>query len=269
VQVFLKNSAVKARSSFARCTDAFVLAIALTAVFISGYINANEVSNVRVWQAPDNIRIVFDLKGPVQHQIFELKDPDRVVVDLKDIDVKTDLSRLDIEGSSINTVRGAKYNETDYRIVFDLQKTLKPQSFVLPPNDKYGHRLVIDLFEKTKEVVKTEKDLAPQVGNKGRTVVVAIDAGHGGEDPGASGPRGIKEKVIVLQIARALEKRLKKTQGMTPVLTRSGDYYLSLTDRPRLAKKKHNADIFIFQLGYNSLNVFYRYRVNSCKRLIK
>lgn len=205
----------------------------------------NEVSSIRVWQAPDNTRIVFDLKGPVQHQIFSLKDPDRLVVDLLNIDVKTDLSRMDISGSFINSVRGAKQNEKDYRIVFDLQKTLKPQSFVLPPNAQYGHRLVIDLIEKSKETVKTEKDLAPQVGRKGRTVIVAIDAGHGGEDPGASGPRGIKEKEIVLQISKALEKRLKKTKGITPVLTRTGDYFLSLTERPRIAKKEHNADIFI------------------------
>jgi N-acetylmuramoyl-L-alanine amidase len=215
-------------------------------VCCSAFVEANnEVSGVRVWQAPDNTRIVFDLKGPVQHQVFVLAGPDRLVVDLQNIDVKTDVSNLDIKGSFINSVRGAKQNDKDYRIVFDLKKTLKPQSFVLPPNEQYGHRLVIDLIEKTKDVVKTEKDLAPQVERKGRKVIVAIDAGHGGEDPGASGPKGIKEKEIVLQISRALEKRLKKTQGITPVLTRTGDYYLSLTERPRLARKKHNADIFI------------------------
>lgn len=205
----------------------------------------NEVTSVRLWQAPDNTRIVFDLKGPVDHQIFSLQAPDRLVVDLQNIVMKSNISELELKSSQIASVRGAVKDNTDYRIVFDLKTPLKPQSFVLPPNAQYGHRLVIDLYEKSKSVVKTEKDLAPQTGRKGREVVIAIDAGHGGEDPGAIGPKNIREKDVVLQISKALEKRLKKSKGIKPVLTRTGDYYLSLSERPKLAKKKYNADIFI------------------------
>jgi N-acetylmuramoyl-L-alanine amidase len=218
----------------------------LVLVFSSGLSFAqNEVSSVRLWQAPDNTRIVFDLKAPVDHQIFSLKDPDRLVVDLQKIKVKTDVSKLGLKASKIKSIRGAVHNKHDYRMVFDLQAPLKPQSFVLPPNEQYGHRLVIDLKGKSKSVVKTEKDLAPKSKGRGRTVVVAIDAGHGGEDPGALGPNGLKEKVVVLQISKAIYKSLKKTRGIKPVLTRTGDYFLSLSERPKLAKKKHNADIFI------------------------
>lgn len=235
------------RFSFFKPKSYFCIAtIFLPLIFISPTIfAANEVSSVRLWAAPDSTRIVFDLKAPVDHQIFSLQAPDRLVIDLQNIVVKSDLSQLELKDSPIASIRGAVKDETDYRIVFDLKSPLKPQSFVLPPNEQYGHRLVIDLYEKTKTVVRTEKDLAPQSGRKGRDVVIAIDAGHGGEDPGASGPRNLKEKDVVLEIAKTLEKRLKKTKGIKPVLTRTGDYYLSLSERPRLAKKKYNADIFI------------------------
>jgi N-acetylmuramoyl-L-alanine amidase len=205
----------------------------------------NEVSTVRMWHAPDNTRIVFDLKAPVEHQIFSLQSPDRLVIDLKNIVVKTDVSKLELKDSQINLIRGAVKDTTDYRIVLDLKSVLTPQSFVLPPNEKYGHRLVIDLFYKAKTVVKTEKELAPQSGRGARDVVIAIDAGHGGEDPGAIGPRKEKEKEIVLQIAKKLQNRLKKNKGINPVLIRTGDYYLSLSERPKIAKKKYNADIFL------------------------
>lgn len=204
----------------------------------------NAVSNVRLWQSPDHTRIVFDLNAPVFHEIFSLKAPDRLVVDLQNIDVKADVSSMPLKGAPINSIRGAAQKNGDYRIVFDLKASLKPQSFVLPPNEKYGHRLVVDLYEKSKSVVKTEKNITGAK-RRSRQVIVAIDAGHGGEDPGASGSRGTKEKVVVLQIAKALHRSLKNTKGIKPYLTRKGDYYLSLSERPRLAKKKYNADIFI------------------------
>src|SRR5690606_14918577 len=112
------------------------------------------------------------------------------------------------------SIRGAVKDERHYRMVFDLLSPLKPQSFVLPPNAQYGHRLVIDLKDKSESVVRTEKDLAPQVGRFARDVVVAIDAGHGGEDPGALGPHGLREKDVVLQIAKNLQKRLNKEKGI-------------------------------------------------------
>ncbi len=218
-----------------------ILILLLTSPLVSAQ---NEVSSLRLWESPTNTRIVFDLKAPVEHQIFSLKDPDRLVVDLKNIKINEDLSQLAQKGSKITSVRGAPKENQDFRIVFDLKSPLKPQSFVLPPNEKYGHRLVIDLKDNLKSVVKVEKDIAPKT-RRGRTVIVAIDAGHGGEDPGASGPGGLREKDIVLQIAKTLYKRLKKTRGIKPVLVRTGDYYLSLSERPNLAKKKHKADIFI------------------------
>jgi N-acetylmuramoyl-L-alanine amidase len=233
-----------------RQTTTLQIRLLLILVSIFGFYSqvafaANEVSSVRVWPSPSKTRIVFDLKGPVDHQIFTLKNPDRLVVDLQKIVVDTDIDKLDLKNSKIGSIRGAVKDDVDFRIVFDLTTALKPQSFVLPPNAQYGHRLVIDLHEKSQSIIKTVKDLIPKTGRAGRTVVVAIDAGHGGEDPGASGPRNLKEKDVVLEISKTLYNRLKKTKGITPVLTRTGDYFLSLSERPKLAKKKHNADIFI------------------------
>jgi len=207
--------------------------------------NTNHVTGIRLWASPHSTRIVFDLKKPVEHKVFSLSSPHRTVIDLKNITVKANYSNLDLKASKILSIRGAVKNTQDYRFVLDLSTAMQVQSFVLAPNTKYGNRLVIDLKNPTEVKPKKEKDVLPQATGKARTVVVAIDAGHGGEDPGAIGPRGIKEKDIVLQIAKALYKRLKKTRGIKPVLVRTGDYYLSLSKRPKLAKKKYNADIFI------------------------
>jgi len=128
------------------------------------------------------------------------------------------------------------------RVVLDLKKQARAKSFLLAPNKHYGHRLVVDVYdEKQEQAVKVEKAPAP---GEYRDVVVAIDAGHGGEDPGAIGPRGTHEKKVVLQIARKLADAVNRELGMRAVLTRSGDYYLPLRKRIELARR-HKADLFI------------------------
>lgn len=212
---------------------------------------ATQVKGVRVWKAPDHTRFVFDLNKAVSHHVFTLDDPHRVVIDLKKSSAKKIFGTLDLGNTAVTQVRAAKQDNGNLRIVLDASQALQPKSFVLAPNQQYGHRLVLDLYDKSHQTVKTEQSVykpvatASSAGRRYRDIVVAIDAGHGGEDPGASGRNGTKEKTVVLQIARELANQLKREKGIRPVLIRDGDYYLKLDKRRRLASEKHNADMFI------------------------
>ncbi len=207
---------------------------------------AAEVHNVRVWIAPDHARLVFDLSAAVQHKLFTLKKPDRIVLDVADATLISDLQAVDLSGSPVSLMRsGSRNGGKDLRIVLDLKEHVKPKSFVLKPNDQYGNRLVVDLYrdvaseEPQKTAVASANDPATL-----RDIVIAIDAGHGGEDPGAIGPGRVKEKTVVLRIAQELNKLLQKEPGFKPKLTRDGDYYISLRSRTERARKM-NADMFV------------------------
>lgn len=199
------------------------------------------VLGVRMWEAPDNTRIVFDLSAPVDYQLFTLKNPDRIVVDIHNA-VLTPSATLPAPKSRVlQAVRSGRRGEVDARIVLDLSHSSRPKSFLLRPNAEYGHRLVIDLYPEdgAGEVVpKTIVESGP------RDIVVAIDAGHGGEDPGARGHDGTLEKDVVLGIARKLSALVEAETGMRPVMIRSGDYYLSLRQRIDKARA-HKADLFV------------------------
>ena len=205
-----------------------------------------DVIGVRMWPAPDNTRLVFDLSGPIEHSLFSLKNPDRIVVDLQNVRLRGQLPVADGKGSPIKGLRSAERNKNDLRIVLDASQTLRPKSFVLKPYGEHGHRLVLDLQHAKKKRVVAKSSREPIKGKKVklRDVVIAIDAGHGGEDPGARGYRGTQEKKVVLAVARKLEALVKKEPGMRPVMIRNGDYFLRLRDRMNKARKAR-ADIFI------------------------
>jgi len=207
-----------------------------------------EVIGVRLWPAPDHTRLVFDLSGPSEHSLFTLPDPDRIVIDLKNTGVRNELV-TDLVNSPVKSIRSGGRNGTDLRIVLDTKTTMKPKSFILKPYGEYGDRLVLDLYhvkdKKHKKAVKSARPIAKkQAKQKLRDVVIAIDAGHGGEDPGARGYRGTREKHVVLAIARRLKTLVDKEPGMRPVMIRDGDYYISLRGRVKKAREKR-ADIFI------------------------
>jgi len=234
---------------------AFVLMITCTFVavffFSSETKAATRVEGVRVWKAPDHTRLVFDLNKTVSHHVFTLKNPHRVVIDLKKSSTRKNLSKLSLANTPLSKIRVAEQENGSLRIVLDASRAMRPKSFVLAPNKKYGHRLVLDLYDTNRQTVKTEKNVYKSSYGKDarrggfRDVVVAIDAGHGGEDPGATGKNGTKEKDIVLQIARELSSQLKREKGIRPVLIRNGDYYLQLDKRRQIASDKYNADMFI------------------------
>lgn len=203
-----------------------------------------EVKNARLWPAPDHTRVVFDLGNEVRHSVFLLEGPDRLVLDLENTSLKYDLTQLDLADTQISRIRSAPRNRDDLRIVLDLKSVTKPRSFLLPPNDQYGHRLVVDLVDSAKEKAQAAPLLSDNSRSGKREIVVVIDAGHGGEDPGAIGPTGLTEKEVVLDIARELAQLVQAEPGYTARLTRDSDYYVGLRARTELARKS-SADIFV------------------------
>jgi len=194
--------------------------------------------------SPDNTRLVFDLNAPVEHSLFSLTNPNRIVIDIKDSRVSGALPSAAYNESRIKGIRYAKRGDNGLRVVLDLKNAVKPKSFVLKPHGAYGNRLVVDLFDaadKTKVVVKRP---VYKKTNEARDLIIAIDAGHGGEDPGAIGQRGTLEKDVVLHIAKELEKLVKRERGMKPLMIRTGDYYIGLKQRVKKAQIAQ-ADLFI------------------------
>ena len=108
---------------------------------------ATEIRSVRLWRAPDNTRLVFDLSGPVQHSVFTLAAPNRIVIDVNGAQLATRLDQLSLSNTPITGVRSAQRSPTDLRLVLDLSAGVTPKSFTLAPNQQYGHRLVVDLFD--------------------------------------------------------------------------------------------------------------------------
>ncbi|EKF75948.1 N-acetylmuramoyl-L-alanine amidase [Alcanivorax hongdengensis A-11-3] len=225
------------------------LVLALITLFWSGAVSAQAtIESVRLHRAPDHTRIVFDLPSPVDHRIDKLANPDRIVVDLMDATLDFDVSTLDYGDSPIANIRVGKHSDKT-RVVFDMKQAVRPRTNLLKPIDPHGWRLVVDLFDKdgsSAEPVKTVTRPEPKPQPTGdRPMIVAVDAGHGGEDPGAHGPSGTYEKNITLQIAKRLAAKINAAPGMKAELVRNGDYYVPLAERRTIARNKFNADVFI------------------------
>ncbi|PZW74186.1 MULTISPECIES: N-acetylmuramoyl-L-alanine amidase [unclassified Pseudomonas] len=243
-----------------------VVGLLLTAVTVDA-LAVTQVKSMRLWRAPDNTRLVFDLSGPVQHSVFTLSAPDRLVIDINGATLGAPLN-VSTSNTPITSVRSAQRTPTDLRVVVDLKKAVSPKSFTLAPNAQYGNRLVVDLYDQEADAIAASNPtppptpqppattpavpvtpaqpaikLPPAPSGK-RDIVVAIDAGHGGEDPGASGSRGQHEKDIVLDIAKELQRQINSEKGYRAELTRTGDYFIPLRKRTEIARKK-GADLFV------------------------
>lgn len=197
--------------------------------------NGLEVRDVRLWRAPDHTRIVFDLTAPAKHKLIALEKPDRIVVDLADTSLAASLKDVSIAATPIKRIRSGVRQGDDLRIVFDMNVSVKPRSFVLKANEQRGHRLVLDLYDTNSNTAAKPSVKKSVAGSAKRDIVIAIDAGHGGEDPGASGPGGLREKDVVLGIARQVHSMFKQESGFRPELLRTGDYYVGLRKRRDLA----------------------------------
>jgi N-acetylmuramoyl-L-alanine amidase len=206
---------------------------------------AARVEAIRAWSAPDQTRLVFDVTAPVEHKLFTLDNPGRLVIDLKKAVFRGVPPAPGSGDGFIARVRTGIRSGTDLRVVLDLKQAVRYKSFLLTPNDQYGHRLVIDIEAREDGAgarpIVTEAAVAA---GKPRDIVIAIDAGHGGEDPGALGRKGTREKDVVLAIARKLKEKVDAEPGMKGALVRKGDYYIPLRKRMAIAREQR-ADFFV------------------------
>jgi N-acetylmuramoyl-L-alanine amidase len=202
------------------------------------------IKGVRMSEQPDKTRVVFDLSGPVEHSLFVLHNPERIVLDLKGAQARGEIKVSGAQSPTVRSIRHAQRNLRDLRMVLDLRGGANPRSFVLKPTGKSGYRLVVDLHKNGKQVAPAPVITAKEAKQKKRDVIVAIDAGHGGRDPGAVGKRGTREKDIVLKVARKLNSEINRQQGMKAVMIRDRDTFMPLRDRIRKARN-HKADLFI------------------------
>jgi N-acetylmuramoyl-L-alanine amidase len=208
--------------------------------------SATQIRNARLWRSDDKLRLVFDLSGPVQYKTFSLSAPERLIIDLSGAGLSGDFSQLMLKGSGITSIRSGHFGKGDTRIVLDLAAPMQLNSFLLPPQDGQGHRLVLDLTSATQAPRSIATQPKPSVDRAPpkRDIIVVVDPGHGGKDPGAIGSKGQREKDVVLSIAQLLAKRLKREKGFDVKLVRNDDFFVPLRKRVEIAHK-HNADMFI------------------------
>lgn len=251
--------------------------------------SATQVVSARVWPAADYTRVTFESLKPIAHNVFALKNPERLVLDLEDVGIDATLTSLaDKVGANdpyVKSMRIGRFKANTVRLVFDLKTEVQPQAFVLAPVGEYGHRLVLDLYpvEPPDPLIafldrhraqadgtaaatapeaaraepgaeaRAEDDAKPAraepVASRSRPastrlITIAVDAGHGGEDPGARGRNGTNEKDVTLAIARKLKARIDREGNMRAVLIRDGDYYIPLSQRVQKARRV-NADLFV------------------------
>ena len=201
-----------------------------------------EVRDLRLWASPDSTRVVLDLSAEARYKLFTLANPDRVVVDLERASWNPTTLKLPTASGHVRSVRFGSPQTGTLRVVLDLAQKAEPRGFLTPPNESYGHRLVIDLGAAAAPRPLPMKP--PHAPSAQRDLVIAVDAGHGGEDPGAVGRGGTREKDITLRVARLLAERINAEPGMRAVLTRTGDYFVPLGERIRRARV-NQADMFI------------------------
>jgi N-acetylmuramoyl-L-alanine amidase len=223
---------------------AFRVVLAWILALVSIPALAADVTGFRVWTDPEKTRAVFDLDSRSEYKVFTLDSPPRVVIDLEKSTLSDPLKFVEEHAGIIDRMRHGKPDSHTLRLVMDLEKGADIKSFLLDPTGRYGHRLVVDLFPEGKAGRHAPTKQMADIQQLDRDVVIAIDAGHGGEDPGAQGKHRTREKDVVLAIARAMKKDIDARPGMRGVLIRDGDYYIPLRDRFERARR-HRADLFV------------------------
>jgi N-acetylmuramoyl-L-alanine amidase len=235
---------IKIKNTMNKNVVAYKVVSSILALFVSltAYAQAqSNITDIRISPSNDNTRIVVDISQQTSFSYFNLKSPRRLVVDLKDTDRKFNFSKVE---NSSNLIKKIRYSTpklaSDMRMVIELNKDINAQLFSLEPNADFGYRIVIDLKDPNPAPVVTST-AAPK---RDKDIIIVIDAGHGGVDPGSIGPKGTYEKNITLSISKMLEKRINEEPGLRAVMTRHGDYYISPNDRPDFATKE-NADLLV------------------------
>jgi N-acetylmuramoyl-L-alanine amidase len=283
----LKSPAARGGVRFRRRSrKLFLLALALAA-FAGGAVAADRISAVRIWPAQEYTRITIEADKPIRHELLLVKDPERLVLDLEDVDIasvqQAIAGKVLPDDPYIGQIRVGRYKPAVVRLVLDLKTEVKPQIFMVKPVGEYGHRLVLDVYpvvpadplmallqkpevtaeaegqrtepapgaaqEEQKRAARAEPPPRAEATTKSKPVVarlvtVVVDAGHGGEDPGAKGRRGSCEKNVTLTIARKLKSIIDSEPDMRAVLTRDGDYFIPLQMRVQKARRVQ-ADLFV------------------------
>ena len=247
----------------------FRLLLSFCLLFASAFAWADSVQGIRVSHDDRSARLVFDLNASADYNTFTLENPNRLVIDIKDFRQRNKLIIPSLAETPVKSVRYAAYDRETLRIVLDLAHEVQYETQTLGPNKGYPHRLVVDLSYTAKQAkqpliaAQEEAEAQNEPGNAAaqesrarekvvktskvlprRDIIIAIDPGHGGQDPGAIGPRGTKEKDIVLSVAKRLARLVDQEPGMRSYLTRDTDVFISLRDRIRRAHE-NGADMFI------------------------
>ncbi|MEX5663671.1 N-acetylmuramoyl-L-alanine amidase [Pseudomonas neuropathica] len=222
------------------------LILASAAFALPFSVSATQIRQARLWRSEDKVRLVFDLSGPVSYKTFTLSAPERLIIDVSEASLGGDFSQLALNGTVIRAIRSGPFGQGDTRIVLDLNSPVLLNSFLLAPQDGQSHRLVLDLVSaKPIQIAAKVPRETPQISaHPKRDIIVVVDPGHGGKDPGAVGAKGEREKDVVLSIAQMLAKRLKKEKGFDVKLVRNDDFFVPLRKRVAIARQ-HKADIFI------------------------
>jgi len=245
---------------------------------------ATQITTARVWPSPDYTRITLETQAPVAYTVTGVKNPERLVLDLEGVDITAVLTSLNekvgTDDPYIKGVRIGRFKPGVTRVVFDLKSEVRPQVFTLAPIAEYGHRLVLDLYplvandpllaflqkleaqrpaaagpepapaEESEPLAAApaEKPRPSRPASRkpaaDRLIIIAVDPGHGGEDPGARGRAGTNEKNVTLAIARKLKARIDQEPNMRAFLTRDDDYYVALHVRVQKARRV-KADLFV------------------------
>ncbi len=229
----------------------------LSCLLLPGWAQASQLSASRLWPSPDYTRITLESAEPVAHKYFTLSNPERLVIDLEGVEAGAALDmlpgQLTAEDPYIAAIRIGKNRPGVMRVVLDLKSPVRPSVFQLPPLGQYGHRLVVDLYPAQAADVAATPPVSPadeaQQDKPGspqytRLITVAIDAGHGGEDPGALGAKGSREKDVTLALAKKLKEKIDAQENMHAVLIRDGDYFVPLAQRVTKARAV-KADLFM------------------------
>ncbi|WP_339453059.1 N-acetylmuramoyl-L-alanine amidase [Pseudomonas sp. EA_5y_Pfl2_R50] len=209
-------------------------------------VSATQIRNARLSRSENKLRLVFDLSGPVRYKTFALSAPERLIIDLSGSSLSGDFSQLALADTPIRAIRSGHFGQGDTRIVLDLSGPVQLNSFMLAPQDGQGYRLVLDLLSaKQPPITAMVPRETPSNGpHPKRDIIVVVDPGHGGKDPGAIGAKGEREKDVVLSIAQLLAKRLKREKGFDVKLVRNDDFFVPLRKRVEIARQ-HKADMFI------------------------
>ena len=263
-----------------RCAALGVVLILSNSLFAAEP-SSESIRAIRVWPAPDYTRVTVESDEPLQHRLILVRNPERLVLDLEEVDFPSVqqgfAGKISSSDPYIGNLRVGRFKPGVVRVVLDLKTEVKPQIFTLAPIGEYGHRLVLDIYpvepldpllallqkpelnmgqafgksadgapeEQKRETGPNSKPPKDPAGpGVNRLFTIAVDAGHGGEDPGARGRRGTYEKTVTLTIARKLKTLIDVEPNMRALLTRDGDFLISLEGRVAKARRV-KADLFV------------------------